>query len=100
VIARERLWHRGGDVLRYEAGGILIVSGAQPTIKQPVRDIAVVSLYYARAVMGALPSTLRSSSFSKSLHSSRNEQSSDADVYIRRQAHWVSIKMLLLATFP
>jgi hypothetical protein len=58
ISAREKLWHRGGDVVRYEAQGILILSEAQPKIKQPIRDIAVVSLFYARVVMGVLPTAL------------------------------------------
>lgn len=55
VLARETLWYRGGDVERYESRGILVVSKAQPQLRQPVRDIAVVSLYYARVIMGVLP---------------------------------------------
>jgi hypothetical protein len=55
VTAREHLWHHGGDVERYEAQGVLILSKAQPELRQPARDIAVVSLFYARVVMGVLP---------------------------------------------
>jgi hypothetical protein len=55
VIARETIWHRGGDVVRYEAQGILILSKAQPKLRQPARDIAIVCLFYARVVMGVLP---------------------------------------------
>jgi hypothetical protein len=58
VMARERLWHRGGDIERYEAQGILVVSSAQPQHRQPVRDIVVVSLFHARVVMGVLPTAL------------------------------------------
>jgi hypothetical protein len=58
VLARERLWHRGGDVERYEAQGVLVVSGAQPKVRQPVRDIVVVSLFHARVVLGVLPTAL------------------------------------------
>jgi hypothetical protein len=58
VLARDQIWHRGGDVVRYEAQGILILSQAQPKIKQPMRDIAVVSLYSARVVMGVLPTAI------------------------------------------
>jgi hypothetical protein len=58
VIARETFWHRGGEIERYEAQGILVVSGAQPKLRQPIRDIVVVSLFYARVVMGVLPTAL------------------------------------------
>jgi hypothetical protein len=58
VSAREQLWHRGGDVVRYEAQGILILSNAQPKIRQPMRDIVVISLFYARVVMGVLPTAI------------------------------------------
>jgi hypothetical protein len=53
--ARESVWHRGGDVERYEAQGILVVSGAQPKVRQPIRDVVVVSLFHARVVLGVLP---------------------------------------------
>src|SRR4051794_9890782 len=46
MMARERLWHRGGEVERYEAPGVLVVSGAQPEVRQPSRDIVVVSLFH------------------------------------------------------
>jgi hypothetical protein len=58
--ARENVWHRGRDVERYEAQGLLVVSGAQPKVRQPARDIVVVSLFYARVVMGVLPTAIRS----------------------------------------
>jgi hypothetical protein len=55
MMARERLWHRGGEIERYEPQGLLIVSRAQPKIRQPSRDVVVVSLFHARVVLGVLP---------------------------------------------
>jgi hypothetical protein len=58
MLARERLWYRGGNVERYEAQGI--PSGERGTAQncQPVRDIVVVSLFHARVVMGVLPTAI------------------------------------------
>jgi hypothetical protein len=53
--ARENVWHRGGDIERYEAQGILVLTGAQPKVRQPARGIVVVSLFHARVVLGVLP---------------------------------------------
>jgi hypothetical protein len=58
MLARERLWHRGGDVERYEAQGVLVVSEAQPVARQPARDIVVVSLFNARVLLGVLPTAI------------------------------------------
>jgi hypothetical protein len=63
VLARERLCHHRGNVERYEAQGILVVSEAQPKISQLVRDSVVVSLFYARVVMGVLPTALVDSDY-------------------------------------
>ena len=54
-IARQRFWHRPGEVEKYEERGLLVVKNAQPRANQPSRDIAVVSLGHARAVVGVLP---------------------------------------------
>jgi hypothetical protein len=54
-IARQRLWHHPGEVERYEEHGLLVLKNAQPRPNQPSRDIAVVSLGHARAVVGVLP---------------------------------------------
>lgn len=53
--ARQRFWHRPGEVEKYEEHGLLVVKDAQPQANQPTRDIAVVSLGYARAIVGVLP---------------------------------------------
>ncbi len=52
--ARESLWTGVGTVKIYEEGGLLLVEKAQPRAGQPTRDIAVISLGHARAVMGVL----------------------------------------------
>jgi hypothetical protein len=52
--ARDRVWTTVGTLKLYEENGILLVEKAQPRAGQPTRDIAVVSLGYARAVMGVL----------------------------------------------
>jgi hypothetical protein len=52
--AREDFWTRGGRVKLYEPPGLLIIEKAQPKPNQPTRDIIVLSLGYARAVMGVL----------------------------------------------
>ena len=57
-LARERIWFHPGEIERYEEGGILIVSKAQPRQGQPTRDIAIVSLGRARVVMGVLPGAM------------------------------------------
>ena len=53
--ARQRLWHRPGELERYEQHGLMVVVQAQPKPNQPTRDIAVVSLGHARAVVGVMP---------------------------------------------
>jgi hypothetical protein len=55
VRARDMFWHRPGDIERYEANGILILSRAQPKAGQPIREIVVLSLGHARVVVGVLP---------------------------------------------
>jgi hypothetical protein len=52
--ARETLWTGIGTVKIYEEGGLLLVEKAQPRAGQPTRDVAVISLGHARAVMGVL----------------------------------------------
>ena len=52
--AREHYWSRAGRVKNYEPPGILVIEGAQPKANQPTRDIIVLSLGYARAVMGVI----------------------------------------------
>jgi nucleoside diphosphate kinase len=52
--ARESLWTGVGTVKIYEEGGLLLIEKAQPRGGQPTRDIAVISLGHARAVMGVL----------------------------------------------
>ena len=44
-------WYRAGDVLENE-DGLLVVEDVQPKAGRPTRDLVVVSLGYARAVMG------------------------------------------------
>ena len=55
--ARQTYWHRVGKVQRHDEHGLLIVQKAQPKANQPTRDIVVVSLGYARVVLGVLPGT-------------------------------------------
>lgn len=52
--ARETLWSGIGTIKAHEDPGLLVIERAQPRAGQPTRDIAVVSLGYARAVMGVL----------------------------------------------
>lgn len=52
--ARETLWSGIGTIKIHEDPGLLVIERAQPRAGQPTRDIAVVSLGYARAVMGVL----------------------------------------------
>lgn len=52
--ARENSWHRPGEIVRLELPGLLIVEKAQPSARQPTRDIVVVSLGDARVVMGVI----------------------------------------------
>ena len=52
--ARETLWTGIGTVKIYEEGGLLLVEKAQPRAGQPTRDVAIISLGHARAVMGVL----------------------------------------------
>ena len=47
-------WHVAGSVRKSEPG-LLIIEDAQPRPYQRTRDIAVVSLGYARVVMGVEP---------------------------------------------
>lgn len=47
-------WNRAGRVKTYEPPGLLVIEGAQPKPDQPTRDMIVLSLGYARAVMGVL----------------------------------------------
>jgi hypothetical protein len=54
VNARLSDWTAPGTVKVYEEPGLLVVEGAQPRAGQRTRDIAVISLGYARAVMGVL----------------------------------------------
>lgn len=49
--AARRDWLRAGKVIRDE-GGLLVLRDAQPSAGQPTRDIVIVSLGYARAIMG------------------------------------------------
>ncbi len=47
-------WHRAGRA-RINETGLLLVEDAQPRAYQKTRDIVVISLGYARAVMGVEP---------------------------------------------
>ena len=53
-VSRETLWSVAGHLVTYEPLGILVVEKAQPRPNQRTRDIVVVSLGHARAVMGVL----------------------------------------------
>lgn len=46
--ARDTDWTGVGKIRIYEPPGLLVIEGAQPRAGQPTRDIAVVSLGYAR----------------------------------------------------
>jgi hypothetical protein len=52
--ARLTRWHRPGHLVAQEGRGLFIVQRAQPHPRQRSRDVVVVSLGGARAVMGAL----------------------------------------------
>jgi len=52
--ARLTSWHRPGNLVAQEGSGLLIVEHAQPHPRQRSRDVVVVSLGGARAIMGAL----------------------------------------------
>lgn len=52
--ARDSDWTGIGKIRIYEPPGLLVIEGAQPRAGQRTRDIAVISLGYARAVMGVL----------------------------------------------
>ncbi len=52
--ARERYWSKIGTVRVYEPPGLLVIENAKPREMQPIRDILVVSLGAARAVIGAM----------------------------------------------
>ena len=52
--ARETQWTGVGTIKIYEEGGLLLIEKAQPRAGQPTRDIAIISLGHARAVMGVL----------------------------------------------
>lgn len=54
VEARERFWSKAGLIRIYDPPGLLVVEDAKPREMQPVRDIVVVSLGSARAVMGVM----------------------------------------------
>jgi hypothetical protein len=54
VQARLTSWHRPGHLAALESHGLLIVERAQPHPLQRSRDVVVVSLGDARAIMGAL----------------------------------------------
>ncbi len=54
VNARDKYWSKVGTIRIYEDPGMLVVEKAQPRGSQPMRDIAVVSLGRARAVMGVM----------------------------------------------
>jgi hypothetical protein len=54
VEARKAAWYEPGEITTLEDQGILIVEHAQPNLGQPTRDIIVVSLGSARAIMGVL----------------------------------------------
>lgn len=52
--ARDNLWSGIGAIKIHEEPGLLVIERAQPRAGQPTRDVVVVSLGYARAVMGVL----------------------------------------------
>lgn len=52
--AREKFWTRVGKLRVHDDGGLLVIENAQPRVMQPTRDIVVVSLGFARAVLGVL----------------------------------------------
>lgn len=52
--ARKYYWSRVGTVKIYDPPGILLVENAQPLNNQPTRDIVVISLGCARAIMGVI----------------------------------------------
>ena len=52
--ARENYWTRAGKVKLYDPPGLLSIENAQPKPNQPTRDIIIISLGYARAVMGVI----------------------------------------------
>ncbi len=54
IEARERFWSKVGTVRIYDPPGLLVVEDAKPREMQPIRDVLVVSLGYARAVMGVI----------------------------------------------
>lgn len=54
VEARDRFWSKAGLVKIYDPPGLLVVEDAKPRETQPTRDILVVSLGTARAVMGVM----------------------------------------------
>ncbi|MBX9711957.1 MAG: hypothetical protein K2X60_13070 [Xanthobacteraceae bacterium] len=54
VEAREKFWSKAGLIRIYDPPGLLVVEDARPCVAQPVRDILVVSLGNACAVMGVM----------------------------------------------
>ncbi len=54
VEARDRFWSKIGTIRLYDPPGLLLVENAKPREMQPIRDVLVVSLGTARAVMGVL----------------------------------------------
>ncbi|HEY0234403.1 MAG TPA: hypothetical protein VGC86_05030 [Afipia sp.] len=52
--AREKYWSKVGTVRIYEPPGLLVIENAKPREMQPIRDVVVVSLGYARAVIGVM----------------------------------------------
>ncbi len=54
IEAREQAWHRPGHIAVHDPGGLLVIEDAQPRVRQPTRDIVVVSLGDARVVMGVI----------------------------------------------
>ncbi len=54
IEARDRFWSKIGTVCLYDPPGLLVVEDARPREMQPIRDVLVVSLGNARAVMGVM----------------------------------------------
>lgn len=52
--ARERYWAKVGTIRIYEPPGLLLIENAKPREMQPIRDVLVVSLGNARAVLGVM----------------------------------------------
>jgi hypothetical protein len=54
VEARENFWFKAGAIRIYDPPGLLVVEDAMPLERQTARDILIVSLGTARAVMGVI----------------------------------------------